>query len=66
MKQMGAVNSELEELFQDKKRARNPLVPIGKSLNLALLNLHCVLILYAFLVISHFDLALSLIEIVKL
>ncbi|XP_047951924.1 RING-H2 finger protein ATL48-like [Salvia hispanica] len=26
---MGAVNSELEDLFQDKKRARNPLVPIG-------------------------------------
>ncbi|KAL0369175.1 UNVERIFIED_CONTAM: RING-H2 finger protein ATL48 [Sesamum calycinum] len=28
---MGAVNSELEELFQEKKRVRNPLVPIGGS-----------------------------------
>ncbi|CAA2989399.1 RING-H2 finger ATL48-like [Olea europaea subsp. europaea] len=26
---MGAVNSELEELFQEKKRVRNPFVPIG-------------------------------------
>lgn len=28
---MGAVNSELEDLFQDKKRVRNPFVPIGNS-----------------------------------
>lgn len=35
MDQMDAVNSELEELFQDKKRVRNPLVPIGKSLILS-------------------------------
>ncbi|KAK6115506.1 hypothetical protein DH2020_007775 [Rehmannia glutinosa] len=31
MDQMGAVNSELEDLFQEKKRVRNPLVPIGNS-----------------------------------
>ncbi|PSS35199.1 RING-H2 finger protein [Actinidia chinensis var. chinensis] len=29
MEKMGATNSELEELFEGKKRAKNPLVPLG-------------------------------------
>ncbi|KAG8389663.1 hypothetical protein BUALT_Bualt01G0002300 [Buddleja alternifolia] len=35
---MGAVNSELEELFQDKKRVRNPLVPIGAFMTAGVLT----------------------------
>lgn len=30
-KKMGAINSELEELFEAKKRVKNPYVPIGIS-----------------------------------
>ncbi|CAA0818457.1 RING-H2 finger protein ATL48 [Striga hermonthica] len=36
--EMGAVNSELEELFQDKKRVRNPLVPIGAFMTAGVLT----------------------------
>ncbi|KAL3641834.1 RING-H2 finger protein atl48 [Castilleja foliolosa] len=35
---MGAVNSELEDLFQDKKRVRNPLVPIGAFMTAGVLT----------------------------
>lgn len=45
MDQMGAVNSELEELFQDKKRVRNPLVPIGKFLIPKMINVFSILFL---------------------
>ncbi|KAL1534144.1 RING-H2 finger protein atl48 [Salvia divinorum] len=38
MEQMGAVNSELEDLFQDKKRVRNPLVPIGAFMTAGVLT----------------------------
>ncbi|KAI3460684.1 hypothetical protein Pfo_017347 [Paulownia fortunei] len=38
MDQMGAVNSELEELFQEKKRVRNPLVPIGAFMTAGVLT----------------------------
>ncbi|KAL8467320.1 hypothetical protein ACS0TY_036153 [Phlomoides rotata] len=36
--EMGAVNSELEELFQEKKRVRNPLVPIGAFMTAGVLT----------------------------
>ncbi|XP_047976313.1 RING-H2 finger protein ATL48-like [Salvia hispanica] len=35
---MGAVNSELEDLFHDKKRVRNPLVPIGAFMTAGVLT----------------------------
>ncbi|CAA0838720.1 RING-H2 finger protein ATL48 [Striga hermonthica] len=38
MDQMGAVDSELEELFQDEKRVRNPLVPIGAFMTAGVLT----------------------------
>ncbi|KAL6504933.1 RING-H2 finger protein atl48 [Orobanche minor] len=38
MNQMGAINSELEELFQEKKRVRNPLVPIGALMTAGVLT----------------------------
>lgn len=31
MEKMGAGNSEFEDLFEEKKRVKNPLVPIGTS-----------------------------------
>ncbi|XP_022852785.1 RING-H2 finger protein ATL48-like isoform X2 [Olea europaea var. sylvestris] len=35
---MGAVNSELEELFQEKRRVRNPFVPIGALITAGVLT----------------------------
>ncbi|CAA2944457.1 RING-H2 finger ATL48-like [Olea europaea subsp. europaea] len=36
--EMGAVNSELEELFQEKRRVRNPFVPIGALITAGVLT----------------------------
>ncbi|EYU28225.1 hypothetical protein MIMGU_mgv1a0146781mg, partial [Erythranthe guttata] len=36
--EMGAVNSELEDLFQDKKRVRNPFVPMGAFITAGVLT----------------------------
>ncbi|KAI3464341.1 hypothetical protein Pfo_021004 [Paulownia fortunei] len=35
---MGAVNAELGELFEEKKIARNPLVPIGAFMTAGVLT----------------------------
>ncbi|XP_047332971.1 RING-H2 finger protein ATL48-like [Impatiens glandulifera] len=35
---MGGVNSELKELFEDKKHAKNPFVPLGALLTAGVLT----------------------------
>ncbi|KAH7851566.1 hypothetical protein Vadar_013449 [Vaccinium darrowii] len=35
---MGAINSELEELFEGKKRVKNPYVPIGALITAGVLT----------------------------
>ncbi|KAL0360038.1 UNVERIFIED_CONTAM: RING-H2 finger protein ATL48 [Sesamum radiatum] len=38
MDQMGSVEGEIEELFEEKKRVRNPLVPIGALMTAGVLT----------------------------
>ncbi|KAH6759348.1 hypoxia-responsive family protein / zinc finger RING family protein [Perilla frutescens var. hirtella] len=38
MDQMADVNAEIEEMFQEKKRVRNPLVPIGALMTAGVLT----------------------------
>ncbi|XP_028088825.1 RING-H2 finger protein ATL48-like [Camellia sinensis] len=38
MEKMGATNPELDELFQGKKRVKNPLVPIGAFITAGVLT----------------------------
>ncbi|KAA8530261.1 hypothetical protein F0562_004970 [Nyssa sinensis] len=38
MEKMGTTNSELDELFQEKKRVKNPFVPIGALITAGVLT----------------------------
>ncbi|KAL0437920.1 UNVERIFIED_CONTAM: RING-H2 finger protein ATL48 [Sesamum latifolium] len=38
MDQMGSVDAEIQELFEEKKRVRNPLVPIGALMTAGVLT----------------------------